>query len=109
LAEGAGGQMLIIANPAEAELIRSWRAGQPSREGGPHARYDFVLASTAPPHFSADTLVGQRVAGEWNGVRVQGNYDVSYLVETAVMPAGYVIVAASMGKNATGNVVGMRR
>ena len=31
LSEGAGGQMLIIANPAEAELVRSWRAGQPSR------------------------------------------------------------------------------
>ena len=26
LAEGAGGQMLIIANPTEAELIRGWRA-----------------------------------------------------------------------------------
>jgi hypothetical protein len=108
LSEGAGGQMLIIANPVEAALIRSWRAGQPSRSGGPNALYDFVQAKTAPPHFTADTLVGERVSGEWNGVRVQGNYDVSLLVESGILPPGYVVVAASMGKNATGNVVGLR-
>jgi hypothetical protein len=108
LAEGAGGQMLIIANPVEAQLIRSWRAGQESRARGPKCLYDFVLSSVSPPHFSADTLVGERVSGEWNGVRVQGNYDVSYLIESGVMPPGYVICAASQGKNATGNVCGLR-
>ena len=84
LSEGAGGQMLIIANPAEAELIRSWRANVESRSGGPKAKYDFVGASSQPAHFTPDVLVGERVAGEWNGVRVQGNYDVSLLVESGV-------------------------
>ena len=108
LAEGAGGQMLIIANPAESGRIRSWRAGEPSRSGGPNARYDCVQASSAPAHFSADTLVGERVPGVWNGVRVLGNYDVSLLVESAVLPPGYVVVAASIGKNASGNPVAIR-
>src|SRR6185312_10215535 len=106
--EGAGGQTLIIANSAEAELIRGWRAGQPSREGGPEARYDFVSASSAPAHFDPEVLVGQRVSGEWNGVRVQGNYDVSLLVESGILPPGYVICAASMGKNASGNPIAIR-
>ena len=65
LTEGAGGQMLIIANPAESERIRSWRAGEPSRSGGPNARYDFVQAASAPAHFSADTSVE-------NGFRANG-------------------------------------
>ena len=108
LAEGAGGQMLIIANPVESEIIRSWRAGQPSRSGGPNAKYDFVGASSAPAHFTPDILVGDRVSGEWNGVRVQGNYDVSLLVESGILPPGYVVVAASMGKNAPGNPVAIR-
>src|SRR6476661_1923715 len=60
LAEGAGGQMLIIANPVESEIIRSWRANQPSRSGGPNCRYDFVGASSAPAHFTPDILVGDR-------------------------------------------------
>lgn len=108
LAEGAGGQMLIIANPGDAEIIRSWRAGVESRSGGPKARYDFVQSSTAPAHFDPDVLVGERVAGEWNGVRVQGNYDVSLLVESGILAPGYVVVAASMGKNASGNPIAIR-
>ncbi len=108
LSDGSNGQMLIIANPAEAELIRTWRAGQPSRSGGPNARYDFVPAVQAPAHYSADTLVGQPVADNFNDVKVLGNYDVSLLVESWVLPVGYVIVVASAGRNASGNVVGLR-
>jgi hypothetical protein len=108
LADGSDGQMLIIANPAEAELIRTWRSGQPSRSGGPNARYDFVPAVKAPAHYSPDTLVGQPVANNFNGVKVLGTYDVSLLVESWVMPAGYVVVVASAGRNASGNVVGLR-
>lgn len=67
-----------------------------------------MQASSAPAHFSADALVEERVPGEWNGVRVLGNYDVSLLVESAVFPPGYVVVAASMGRNASGNPVAIR-
>ena len=41
-------------------------------------------------------------------MRVQGNYDVSLLVESGVFPPGYVVVAASMGKNASGNPMAIR-
>jgi len=67
-----------------------------------------VQSSSAPAHFDPDVLVGDRVSGEWNGVRVQGNYDVSLLVESGILPPGYVVVAASMGKNVSGNVIGFR-
>jgi hypothetical protein len=39
---------------------------------------------------------------------VLGNYDVSLLIESWVMPAGWVVVVASAGRNASGNVVGLR-
>jgi hypothetical protein len=79
LSEGSNGQMLIIANPAEAELIRTWGADQPSRSGGPNARYAVVPAVQAPPHYSADTLVGQPIADNFNGVKVLGATTCAYL------------------------------
>jgi hypothetical protein len=41
-------QLLILANPDEAELTMSWRCGEESRAGGPKAKYDFIPATTAP-------------------------------------------------------------
>ena len=99
--------MLIIANPAEAELIRSWRANEPSRSGGPNARYDFVQASS-PQRISSRYPCRRTGSGRMERSRVQGNYDVRLLVESGVLPPGYVVVAASMGKNASGNAMAIR-
>jgi hypothetical protein len=106
---GSTGQMLILANPAESELIQAFRAGEPSRSAGPNARYSFIPSVKAPPYLTTETLVGQPVSNDFHGIEVLGSYGVSFLIESPFVPAGYVIVAASGGVNSPSNVVGFRQ
>ena len=111
----ANSRILILANPDEAELIRAWRAGHESRpeEGsetsGPLARYDFLPAADQPPFITpAGELVGAQVPGEWDGVKVEGSYGPSILVQSDFVPSGYVALVASYGLNSPYNCVGFR-
>jgi hypothetical protein len=110
-----GSKILIMANPDEAELIMSWRSGQESRpkEGsetsGPIAKWDFIPSADSAPFLTpAGELVGTQVPGEWAGVKVEGSYGPSILVQSDFIPSGYVLVAASYGPNSPYNVVGFR-
>jgi hypothetical protein len=105
---GSGQTLLLLANPVESEAVQTWRAGKESRTGGPLAKHDFVPSTVAPPHYSADTLVGQPVPGEFNKVEVLGSYGYVSLVESAYIPAGYVAVVASGGPNSPANCIGFR-
>jgi hypothetical protein len=107
-----GSRLLILANPDEAELIMSWRSGHESRpaEGsetsGPIAKYDFIPATDAPPFLTpAGELVGEQVPGDWGGVKVEGSYGPSLLVQSDFVPSGYCLLAASYGPNSPYNVV----
>jgi hypothetical protein len=103
-----GSQILILANPDEAEQIMAWRAGQPSRPSGPVARYDFIPAKTAPPFLQPDNIVGEPVSGSYHGIPVLGSYGESWLIQSDFVPSGYVAVVASGGPNTLGNVMGFR-
>lgn len=110
-----GSQILILANPDEAEHIMAWRAGQPSRPAesseasGPLAHYDFIPAKTAPPYLQPEHIVGEPVIGDFHGVPVLGSYGESWLIQSDFVPSGYVAVVASAGPNALGNVMGFRQ
>jgi hypothetical protein len=111
----ANSRILVLANPDEAELVMSWRAGHESRpeEGsetsGPIAKYDFIPATNQPAFITpAGELVGEQVPGEWNGVKVEGSYGPSLLVQSDFVPSGYVAVVASYGPNSLYNAVGFR-
>lgn len=103
-----GAQMLILANPDEAEDIMTWRAGQPSRPGGPEARHDFIPAKTAPPYLQPENIVGEQISGSFHGIPVLGSYGESWLIQSDFIPSGYVAVAASGGPNSLANVMGFR-
>ena len=94
-----GCQLLILANPDEAENIMAWRAGEPSRAGGPVAHYDFIPAKTAPPYLQPENIVGEQVSGDFHGVPVLGSYGESWLVQSDFVPSAYVAVVASGGPN----------
>ncbi|WP_082950291.1 MULTISPECIES: hypothetical protein [unclassified Mycobacterium] len=104
-----GTKLLILANPDEAELIMSWRAGEPSRTSGPDASYDFIPAADAPPFITpAGELVGQQVPGQIWGLKVQGSYGEALLIQSEFIPSGFFTVVASGGPNSPVNVMGRR-
>ena len=106
----ANSKLLILANPDEAELIMSWRAGEPSRTSGPNAAYDFIPANDAPPFItSAGELVGNQVPGQLWGVKVEGSYGPTLLIQNDFVPSGYVAVVASYGPNSAYNCIGFRQ
>jgi hypothetical protein len=106
--------MLILANPQDSEAIQGWVKGKESRpkEGaetsGPTARFDFIPSVQSPPYLIDQTLVGHPVPNVFGNVERLGSYGVSLLIESPLVPAGYVIVAASGGVNSPNNVVGFR-
>lgn len=103
-----GSQLLILANPAESELIQSWRAGEESRAGGPVAKYDFVPSSNAPAYLSSEDVHGAIPPADYNGLTVQGSYGKAWLIESNVVPSGYVAVVASGGPGSPDNPVAVR-
>lgn len=111
----ANSKILILANPDEAEEIMAWRAGEESRpkEGsetaGPIAKYDFIPATDQPAFITRHgELIGDQVPGQWNGVKVEGSYGPSLLVQSDFVPSGYVLVVASYGVNSPYNAIGFR-
>lgn len=108
-------KLLILANPDESELIQTWRAGEESRpkEGaetsGPIASHDFIPANDAPPFITgAGELVGTQVPGQLWGVKVEGSYGPSLLVQSDFVPSGFLAVMASYGPNSPYNAIGFR-
>lgn len=111
----SGAQLLILANPDEAERIMAWRAGHESRPkedaetSGPVASYDFIPAKTAPPFITpTGELVGEQVPGSFHGIPVLGSYGESWLIQSDYICSGYVLVVASYGPNSPNNVIGFR-
>nr|WP_064438679.1 hypothetical protein [Hoyosella altamirensis] len=112
---GTGSQLLILANPQEAEAITTFKAGEQSRtpEGaepsGPVAKYDFVRSASAPAYLTQDNIVGKVAPGEFHNLPVLGSYGPAWLIESEFVPAGYVAVIATGGPNSTINPVAFRQ
>lgn len=100
--DGDGSQLVVLVNPAEGETIASWRAGVNG------AKFDFIPSAAAPPYLTTETLVGQRPAGEYNGLKVLGQYGRALIAESFLMPLGYLVALANAGPNSDRNPVALR-
>jgi len=106
----ADSKIIAFCNPDEAEQIMAFRAGEPSRSGGPDAKYDFIPANDAPPFLTpAGELIGEQVPGSYFGVKVEGSYGPALVVQSDYIPPQYVLVAATYGPNAPRNVCAFRQ
>jgi hypothetical protein len=103
--EGEG--LLVLTNPAQARLIRSWRAGQVNANGQT-ALWDFIPAEGTPAFLSAEQIIGDRPPASYQGLKVAGSYGPALVIEHALMPAGYVAVVATGGPGSSLNPVGFR-
>ena len=103
-----GSQLVILANPAEAAPIQSWRAGV-VLDNTQKALYDFVPSSNAPPFLSSENVIGAIPPADFHGLKVPGAYGKAWLIESNYVPAGYVAVVASGGPGSPDNVVAVRQ
>lgn len=68
-----------------------------------------VTSSATPAYLSAENIHGAVPPPEWNGLVVQGSYGPGWLIQTPVIPSGWVIVAASGGLNSVTNPLMFRQ
>ncbi|MGW6658339.1 hypothetical protein [Rhodococcus sp. NPDC055024] len=92
----SGRKLLILANPIEAKMIATFRAGEPGADGV-EAHFDFIPSSAAPPRLVTEQIIGDQAPGEWNGLAILGSYGDAYVIQSAFIPKGYVAVVASAG------------
>lgn len=97
-----GDRVVVLANPFEAKRISTFRAGVNG------ASHDFIPANDAPAFITAETIVGDRPPGSFNGLRVIGSYGDSWIVQHEFVPAGYVVSVATGGPNSERNPLALR-
>ena len=102
-----GGQLIILANPNDAQNMTYWRAGI-DYGGATTPRWDFIPSTLLPAFFTTEHLIGALPPADFNGLQVLGSYGDSWLIESHYMSAGYVIVCASGGLDSDLNPVGVR-
>jgi len=98
----SGDRVIILANPVDAQVIRSFRSGVAG------ASNDFIPADDAPAFLTNQTIVGSRPAGQFQGLKVFGSYGDAWLTENYMVPAGYVLAVATAGANSPRNPLAFR-
>jgi hypothetical protein len=97
-----GSQIVVLAHPIQADVIAGFRAGVGA------AKFDFIPSTDAPAYLTAETLVGSRPAGTFQGMKVRGSYGRALIVENSLLPMAYLASLASAGSNSARNPIGFR-
>lgn len=95
---GVGSRLLLLMNPADVEgsAITSWRAGVVTANAK-KAKFDFVPSSNVPAYLSAENIHGAVPPADIDGIPVLGSYGKVLILESNIIPAGYIAVVATSG------------
>ncbi|MFV9634855.1 hypothetical protein [Mycobacterium neumannii] len=107
LGADSGSQLVALFNPAEAEHVQSWRAGE-ENANGQTARFDFIPSANAPTYLTQSSIVGALPPTDVDGVPVLGSYGKAWVIESMLVPAGYFAVFATGGPDSEQNVIARR-
>jgi hypothetical protein len=107
----AGTNYLLLANKAETDVIRRFRAGLVPVTGGAAATYDFIPSPTQPAMIlpNAEGLLGMQPDALYRGLHVIGSYGFWRIVEEEYIPPGYLSGFGFGGRFNLGNPVGLRQ
>ncbi|OBI11146.1 hypothetical protein A5712_10065 [Mycobacterium sp. E2327] len=102
-------QLLVFCHPNEEKAISKFRAGVQNNNNA-LASYDFVPSAAAAPYLLpiGQQIQGTPVAGNYNGLAVQGSYGPGLIIRSYYIPQGYLLVTAAAGPNHPANPVGLR-
>lgn len=101
------GQLVLLCNPAEADVISTFRVGTESATGI-YPAHDFIPSEGSPAFFAPNEIVGKRAPEKFNRLRVSGSYGPLYVIPDELVPAGYLAVAATYGENSPLNAIAVR-
>ncbi|MEZ0384789.1 hypothetical protein [Mycobacterium sp. pW045] len=101
-------QLLALMNPAQAEVVSQWKAGQESASGVV-AKHDYIPSQGAPAYFSPQEIVGEVAPAAYEKLKIQGSYGNLWVVESDYIPEGYLTVVATYGANNPDNCVAVRQ
>jgi len=85
---GQGEHVVILMNPAEGEVVRSFRVA----DGDP---FDFIPSASAPAYLTTENIVGERPPAQLGNLPVFGSYGKALLVEDYHVPVGYLAATAT--------------
>lgn len=100
-------RLLALMNPAQAEVVSQWKAGE-QNASGIIAKFDYIPSAGAPAYFSPDEIVGQVAPESYNGLKVQGSYGPVWVIQSFAIPEDYFAVVATYGANSPDNAIGFR-
>jgi len=83
-----GAQIVLLVNRQEADVIAGFRAGTNG------AKFDFISSDTSVPYLTQEQLVGSRPAGNFQGMRIAGQYGHALIAPNSLIPAGYMVAVA---------------
>jgi len=101
-------QLVLFVNPAEGKQIRRLRAGV-ALANGAVGSYDFIAGEAAPAYLTDLEIVGTRAPTAYAGLPLIGSIGPAYVCENQLIPAGYILAAATAGSNSAENPVGYRQ
>ncbi|WP_029263500.1 MULTISPECIES: hypothetical protein [unclassified Microbacterium] len=98
-------QIVIFANPIEADVITGFRRDEANPGKDP---YDFIPSVSAPAYLTDVTIVGDKAPAQFNGVAIEGSYGDAWITKNHFIPAGYVIAVATAGPRNSRNPLWFR-
>lgn len=103
----ANSRLLALMNPAQAEVVSQWKTGEESATGVV-AKHDYIPSAGAPAYLQPENIIGQIAPATYNGLRVEGSYGPTLVIQSDFIPAGYFAVVATYGTNHKDNAIGFR-
>jgi len=102
-------QLLVFCHPDQEKVISKFRASIQNANSA-IASYDFVPSAASAPYLLpiGQQIQGTPVAGNYNGLQVQGSYGPGLIIRSYYIPADYLLVVAAAGPNHPANPVGLR-
>lgn len=100
-------RLLALVNPAQAEVISTFKAGQENATGV-IAKHDYIPSAGAPAYFAPNEIVGQVAPDAYNGLKIQGSYGDTWIIQSDFVPEDYLAVVATYGANSPDNAIGFR-
>ncbi|MDO0975158.1 hypothetical protein [Mycolicibacterium frederiksbergense] len=101
-------RLLALMNPAQAEEVSQWKAGEESATGVV-AKNSYIPSAGAPAYLQPDNIVGQVAPDSYNGLKIQGSYGPTWIIQSDFIPENYFAVVATYGPNHPDNLMGFRQ
>lgn len=98
-------QIVIMVNPAEADVIRTFRRDPANDAMNP---YDFIPSVSAPAYLTDLTVIGDKAPAQFAGLAIEGSYGDAWITKNHFIPAGYVIAVATAGAGSARNPLWFR-